>query len=136
MNTSARSGVWGSLVNFPNPSGCFSCAFAPIHMHLLPDGKILMWQDDNASGPRGSAANTVAYLWDVASNAFTPVNNVNTDVFCSGHAFLPDGRLVVAGGHNQSDNNGTTTTNLFNPATSSWTLSNFTMNQGRWLIRL
>lgn len=132
VNTSARSGAWGSLVNFPNPSGCSGCAFAPIHMHLLPDGQILMWQDDNASGPRGSAANTVAYLWDVASNAFTPVNNVNTDMFCSGHAFLPDGRLLVAGGHNQSDNNGTTTTNLFNPATSSWTLSNFTMNQGRW----
>jgi hypothetical protein len=54
------------------------------------------------------------------------------DVFCGGHAFLPDGKLLVAGGHNGSDNVGTTTTNLFDFNSNSWTLSTFTMNQGRW----
>src|SRR4051794_6373009 len=131
-NSNAASGLWSPLIDFPNPSGCSGCAFAPIHMHLLSNGRVLMWQDDNDSGSRGAAADTVAYVWDVQSNTFTRVYNVNTDLFCSGHAFLPDGRLLVAGGHAQSDNNGTTTTNLFDPATNSWSLSNFSMNQGRW----
>ena len=101
-------------------------------MHLLANGSVLMWQDDNDSGARGTASDTVAYVWNVQQNSFTRVYNTTTDLFCSGHAFLPDGRLLVAGGHNQSDNNGTTTTNLFDPNTGSWTLSNYTMNQGRW----
>lgn len=129
---SALPGVWSSLINFPNPSGCANCAFDPIHMHLLPNGKILMFQDDNPSGTRGSAARTVAYSWDVASNVFTSLDNITTDMFCSGHAFLPDGTLMVVGGHNQSDSNGTTTTNFFDFTTNSWTLSPFRMNQGRW----
>ena len=126
------SGQWSPLINFPNPAGCSGCAFIPIHMHMLPTGKILMWQDDNPSGPRGSGADTVAYVWDVGANTFTLVNNSQVDIFCSGHSFLPDGTLLVAGGHNVSDNNGTNTTNLFNPATLTWTLSPFTMRQGRW----
>jgi hypothetical protein len=126
------SGAWSPLINFPNPAGCSGCAFLPIHMSLLPNGKVLMWQDDNPAGPRGSQPSTVAYLWDVGTNTFTPVNNTTTDMFCSGHAFLPDGTLLAAGGHKESDNNGTTTTNLYDFNTGTWTLSNFNMNQGRW----
>jgi hypothetical protein len=128
----ARMGEWSSLINFPNPAGCSGCGFLPIHMNLLPNGKILMWQDDNPSGPRGSAAYTVAYVWDVTGNVFTPVHNATTDIFCSGHAFLPDGTLLAAGGHQVSDNNGTATTNLFNYNTNTWTLSAHRMAQGRW----
>jgi len=129
----AVSGSWGPLMDLPlTGTTCTTCRFQPIHMHLLANGKILMWQDDNPNGGRSSGADTVAYVWDMAANTFAPVTNVNTDVFCSGHAFLPDGRLLVAGGHNQSDNNGTTTTNLFDPTTNSWSLSSFQMNAGRW----
>jgi len=117
------SGQWSSLINFPNPKGCSGCAFLPIHMHLLPNGKILMTQDDNDSGARGSGTDTIAYVWDIATNSLTQVNNTTTDVFCSGHAFLPNGTLLVAGGHNGSDSNGTITTNLFNFVTNSWMLS-------------
>lgn len=91
------SGSWSSLINFPNPAGCSGCAFSPIHMSLLANGNVLMWQDDNASGPRGSNTQTVAYVWDVGANTFTSVNNLTTDIFCSGHAFLPDGTLLAAG---------------------------------------
>jgi len=42
--------------------------------------------------------------WDPAANAATdPTNAVPAnralDLFCAGHAFLPDGRLLIAGGH-------------------------------------
>lgn len=125
-------GEWSSLIQFPNPSRCAGCQFLPIHVSLLPNRKVLMWQDDNPSGKRGPAAFTVAYVWDVGSNTFTPVHNETTDIFCSGHAFLPDGTLLVAGGHNQSNNNGATTTNLFNFETNTWTLSPHHMSEGRW----
>ena len=37
-------------------------------------------------------------LFDVATNRITSLGSPTTDVFCSGHAFLADGRLLVAGG--------------------------------------
>src|SRR5438309_7769565 len=116
-------GDWSSLINLP---------IVAIHMNLLPDGLVLLWQDDNPNGPRGSAAYTVAYVWDMAVNNFTSVDNTTTDVFCSGHAFLPNGQLLIAGGHNGSDNNGTRTAYLFDSSSNTWTLSSSLMAKGRW----
>ncbi|HEX8202841.1 MAG TPA: galactose oxidase-like domain-containing protein, partial [Isosphaeraceae bacterium] len=59
------------------------------------------------------------------------------DTFCSGHAFLPDGRLLVAGGHDDvtghfhADFVGVPDASLFDPATNSWTRLP-DMNAGRW----
>src|SRR4030095_6000141 len=103
-------GEWSPLINFPHRSGCAGCRFLPITMNLLPSGRVLMWQDDNESGPRGSGTDTIAYLWDLDGNTITPVNNTSVDLFCAGHTFLPDGTLIVGGGHDGSDNNGTKTT--------------------------
>ena len=38
-------------------------------------------------------------LWDPATNANTAVPKVGANIFCSGNAFLADGRLLVTGGH-------------------------------------
>ena len=101
-------------------------------MSVLPDRRVLMWQDDNPSGPRGSKAYTVAYIWDIAANSFTSVDNTTSDVFCSGHSFLPNGQLLIAGGHNGSNNNGTRKAYTFDPSSSSWSLSSSLMANGRW----
>jgi hypothetical protein len=37
-------------------------------------------------------------LFDVASRSVTRTSSPTTDVFCAGHAFLGDGRLLIAGG--------------------------------------
>jgi hypothetical protein len=42
------------------------------------------------------------------------------DPFCSGHSFLADGRLFVAGGHIQN-NVGLPTASTYNPFTDNWT---------------
>ena len=55
------------------------------------------------------------------------------NIFCSGHAFLPDGRLLVAGGH-ISDNHGLPDGHLFNPGTQTWS-STVDMRDGRWSPR-
>lgn len=42
------------------------------------------------------------------------------NLFCAGHALLPDGRLMVAGGHDKSGNNGIRKINIFDPGSGTW----------------
>ena len=51
-------------------------------------------------------------------------------LFCSGHAFLSDGRLLVTGGH-LSDDHGLPDANIFDAATRGWTTV-APMSRGRW----
>jgi hypothetical protein len=54
----------------------------------------------------------------------------NANLFCSGHAFLPDGRLLVAGGH-LADSHGLNQATIYDPAADTWTPT-AVMNDGRW----
>lgn len=63
-----------------------------IHAHLLPDGKVLSWGDDK------QYFEGVQHLWDPQTGTSTLVPRAPSNVYCSGHALLPDGRLFVAGG--------------------------------------
>ncbi|PYO37789.1 MAG: hypothetical protein DMD29_14880, partial [Gemmatimonadetes bacterium] len=51
-------------------------------------------------------------------------------LFCAGHDFLPDGRLLVAGGHLDNDR-GLPNTNVFDPTTNTWQAGP-PMARGRW----
>jgi hypothetical protein len=57
--------------------------------------------------------------------------DVDTMLFCSGHAFMADGRLMVAGGHKQDDK-GIDVTNIFDPAAKSFASGVPKMAFGRW----
>ena len=97
-----------------------------LHMHQLRNGKVLMW------GHGGEPQ-----LWNPVGGGFTQVtDNTCTDptaceLFCSGHTFLSDGSLLVAGGHNESlgDNNGITQASRFDGTT--WTATG-RMTYPRW----
>ncbi|HVG28205.1 MAG TPA: galactose oxidase-like domain-containing protein [Pyrinomonadaceae bacterium] len=102
-----------------------------IHTHLLPTGKVLFWsRQQNGGGDALGFSQT--YTFDPVTNSFLafPFNST-TNLFCSGHSFLPDGRLLVAGGHQGADNFGEPHTNIFDPATNTWTRAQ-DMNAGRW----
>jgi hypothetical protein len=99
-------------------SAAFPWPVVAIHQHLLPNGKVLSWSD----GP--------AVVWNPADGSFTPIANTSTNLFCTGHSHLADGRLFVAGGH-ISDRFGSEDTNLFDPVTQTWT-SGPRMTGGRW----
>ncbi|MDQ3810242.1 MAG: DUF1929 domain-containing protein [Chloroflexota bacterium] len=89
-----------------------------VHLHLLPNGKVLSF------GKQGAP-----YVWDPVSGAFT-LRPSATHVFCAGHAFLPDGRLLVTGGH-IADDRGLPDANIFNFGSQTWTrVAN--MARGRW----
>ncbi|WP_327268272.1 DUF1929 domain-containing protein [Streptomyces sp. NBC_01218] len=68
-----------------------------IHAALLHTGKVLIVAGSGNSQKHFDAGTFDTVLWDPAVNTFkkiaTPV-----DFFCGGHAQLPDGRLLVAGG--------------------------------------
>src|SRR6267378_2708612 len=79
-------------------SGPLSLPIVPIHLHLLPDGAVLGWGNVNTP-PRDGKAQT--RLWDpsLPQPVIQEVPNPFVDVYCSGHSFLADGRLLVLGGH-------------------------------------
>jgi hypothetical protein len=104
-----RFGKWSSVSPAP---------IVQLHLHLLVNGKVLSWGHDG--DPQ---------VWDPATGSFTAVASPSL-LFCAGHDFLPDGRLLVAGGH-ISDVHGLPNTNAFDPATETWEALP-DMAQGRW----
>src|SRR6185369_12877057 len=76
--------------------------------------------------------------WNIVADEMNPnaalrVANSTTNLFCSGHSFLPDGKLFVAGGHRSPhfDKAGEAHTNIFDYANNTWTQGPL-MNYGRW----
>ena len=68
-------------------------------------------------------------VWDPETGNFTEAASPN-ELFCSGHSFLPDGRVLVAGGHIASDR-GIADMTIFSPEDNSWTQVT-PMRRGRW----
>jgi hypothetical protein len=84
-------------------------------MSLLPTGKVMFWQ---------YSASSIG-LWDPVTAQFSSAPQPSggsqpyLNPFCSGHAWLADGRLLVAGGHIEN-NDGDNRANIYNPFTNTW----------------
>jgi hypothetical protein len=114
QNGSAQTGSWSGTVSLP---------IVAINVAMLPAGKILMWDGQNDWGHD-------ARVWDPTTNATTRVF-APTNIFCTGQDVMPDGRVFVAGGHNNDAHLGLTAANIFDPATSAWTTA-ADMANPRW----
>ncbi|MBB4766412.1 galactose oxidase-like domain-containing protein [Amorphoplanes digitatis] len=68
-----------------------------IHAALLHTGKVLIIAGSGNNRENFEAGTFRSILYDPARNSFAEVPTP-TDVFCAGHTFLPDGRLLIAGG--------------------------------------
>ncbi|MEC4019158.1 kelch motif-containing protein [Streptomyces sp. H27-D2] len=87
----ARLGHW-DLLSVPE-----KYRVSAIHAALLRTGKVLLIAG-SGNDEKGFAAGTFkTLLWDPANDTFKTVPTPE-DLFCSGHAQLPGGRLLVAGG--------------------------------------
>src|SRR5262249_2614714 len=111
-------GRWSDVLSLPPVA---------IQAPLLPTGNILLWDRLGSS-----------YLWDPATRIIqkAPEPFPDYDTFCSGHTFLPDGRLLVLGGHNDPegstahDGDGVPNASIYDPYTNTWTVLP-DMNAGR-----
>ncbi|MBX3244408.1 MAG: DUF1929 domain-containing protein [Acidobacteria bacterium] len=115
----------------------FSLPLVPIHVMLQINGTVLMWDSvgDNPAEdyPTPQHNWTRASIWDPSSNLVSNMDNTTTgyNMFCAGHAHLPDGRAFLAGGNLNEDLHGTKTTHIFDPVTNVWTLGPM-MTYARW----
>lgn len=87
----ARSGKWGPVVPWD---------IVPLHMSLLPTGKIFAWGKTDVADTMG-----MPRIWDPSNTAPSEALEIQVDdmLFCAGHTLMPDGRLMVSGGHRQDD---------------------------------
>ena len=123
----AEGGRWDPVFTLPNVA---------IHTHLLPDATVLFWgRRDDPSGSMNDHFCT-PYIWDPATGSATPTpqprraDGTTVNLFCAGHTYLPDGQLLVAGGH-ITDGDGIDYAGTYDHRTNTWApLPD--MNGGRW----
>lgn len=72
--SAAQTGSW---------SAPFAWPIVAVHLHLMRTGKVLSWGDGGTP-----------QVWDPATKTFTAYPSP-IPLFCTGHAFTTDGRLVV-----------------------------------------
>jgi hypothetical protein len=101
LPSEATTGAWGPVVPWD---------IVPLHMILMPNGNIIAW------GKRDVLPDTMGMprLWNPAAGPPTSARMIDVDtmLFCAGFALMPDGRLLVSGGH-LKDDRGIPTTRFF-----------------------
>ncbi|GLY01071.1 glyoxal oxidase [Actinoplanes sp. NBRC 101535] len=94
INRQSYKERYGHWANLPVPRDFRVNA---IHAALLHTGKVLIIAGSGNNKDSFEAGSFRSVLYDPAADSFTEIDTP-TDVFCAGHAFLPDGKLLVAGG--------------------------------------
>ena len=73
-------------------------------------------------------------MTNVDTGTSVEIHKHTTNLFCSGHAFLPDGRLLVMGGHEGANGEGSVDANIFDYRVGefgNWSRT-AAMASGRW----
>jgi len=135
------AGLLGQAQAAPNVTGAWSSVIPwpliPVHMVLMPDGRVLSF------GTKADGTQTGYFIYDVwdpaaglDSGHLTLSNTTGTDIFCSSTLVLPQGgNVFVAGGDNWTGtgttNTGNNNSNLFD-YTSNTLSRQSNMNRARW----
>jgi hypothetical protein len=137
----SRDGQWELL--------SFHSQVVAVHAALLPTGRVLFFAGSGSSANRfaspdfGNVAKGIfmGVVWDPQAlppnNFFHPdtifaADGRPFDFFCGGDSFLPDGRLLSAGGTvAYNPYRGRSDATVFDPATEQWSFV-AKMTHGRW----
>jgi hypothetical protein len=95
-----------------------------VHSVLMNNGKLLQWDGWDTPEP--------SEIYDPAAQSFTTINAPSSN-FCSGNVQLPDGDVMTVGGYGSTTtgNQGLVDTDIFDPATQTWTRA-ANMHLPRW----
>jgi len=122
------TGAWSTVIPWP---------LIPLHMVLMPDGRVLSF------GTKADGTQTGNFIYDVwdpsaglSSGHLTLPNGTGTDIFCSSTLVLPQGgNVFIAGGDNWTGtgttNTGNNNSNLFDYNSNTLTRQS-NMNRARW----
>jgi hypothetical protein len=123
----ANVGEWSRVWPWPNDGDGSGYAG---HLHVLPTGEVLFWGDHDMPNPPER-------LWTPPDpddpddpGQFRLADDLGYNHFCSGHAFLRDGSLLVAGGHPPGAPPAARAA-LYDPFLDSWSRIR-NMNTFRW----
>ena len=108
--TSALVGQWSAVLPAP---------IVQVHQHLLLDGRVLSF----------GGSSSIPQVFDPATGLFTAAPSPSL-LFCSGHTWLPDGRLLVSGG-GTGNGLGHPNADIFDPVTASWSVGP-NLTYARW----
>jgi Domain of unknown function (DUF1929)/CARDB len=130
----------GAVPTGGGTGGFFGPAFPwpiiPLHVALLPDGRVLNYGTDE----QGNQGGQLVYdVWDPSlgngTNAHTILpNTTSTDIFCSAASLLASGTVLITGGDltvNGVRNFSNNKVEIFNPSNNTLTASG-QMNFARW----
>lgn len=93
-------GSWSQVYSLPTVA---------VNLALLRTNKVLFYEDGNTPT-----------VWDYNNNTFYPITT-NADLFCSGHASLGDGRLLMVGGFGGDGNHfGIANAEIFDPGNNTF----------------
>jgi hypothetical protein len=116
----AATGKWDPPVSWD---------IVPLHMNMLPSGKIIAWGKFEPGGTLMGQPR----LWNPSAGGpgSAPMVANDTMLFCAGHALMADGNLMVSGGHKEDDR-GLDVTNIFEYLPEQWRTGLPKMAKGRW----
>ena len=103
-NAPSQVGQWSSVQNWP---------LVAVHSTRMNDGRVLLWDG-------WEYGTTYAKVWNPASGTFLDVP-INLQIFCGAQSVLPDGRILVTGGHSGTGDAGVDDASIFDPVSNTWT---------------
>ncbi len=111
----AQVGRWSAVEQWP---------LVNMHASMLPDGRIFMWDRENDY-------TRSFHVFNPLTNSFSALPPIGESVFCAGIDLMPNGQVLMNGGHLSTDKYGIVDSYLYNPATNLVTQSG-SMAEERW----
>ena len=122
----ANTGAW---------SAPFEMGGVAIHSTLMRNGEVLIFE--YVEGEVGVDRTSRVRVWNPATGQARDANlGYDRDVFCAGHNVLPDGRVLVSGGHDfttakRQDPVGVAESDIYDPISRTWSPTP-PLGQKRW----